>query len=338
MKKWLQRGRSTENADRSTISDRSTFIITEEVSKCRNQIKTIIRYCNEQKSEVEYLKQEKDKKDKIYKSLKQEIESLKQKNKKIEHKLKNATEKLPHELIKKREKIVTKEKNNEGSSFLMAVYTEFIKILATSLENQLMHLLNYQPEKSSNDDVRQKYRVYGLLLSACSLRGNEPPDTKVIAEEVFLKLQQKSTLKIERSIIKGYIERAVNLTHRMLTLLPPLIVTTCPDLQFDPELLHDVHRHTWNEKPSATHNPLIYYRPILLFGNQLQVAFKGSVGNSKEEIKDAVGHEAERDQSSDYQKTYASASAIGKELSHKEAESQLSVEDKDITRKSANIQ
>ena len=86
----------------------------------------------------------------------------------------------------------------------------------------------------------------------------------------------------------------------MLTLLPPLIVTTCPDLPFDPELLHDVHRHTWNEDPSAANNALIYYRPILLFGNQLQVAFKGSVGNSKEEIKDTVGHKAERDQSSDH--------------------------------------
>lgn len=67
---------------------------------------------------------------------------------------------------------------------LQAVYTEFIKILATSLEHHLMHLLNYQPENNSNDDARQKYRVYGLLLSACSLRENEPPDTTVITQEV----------------------------------------------------------------------------------------------------------------------------------------------------------
>ena len=60
--------------------------------------------------------------------------------------------------------------------------------MATSLEYHLMDLLKYHPENNSNDDARQKYRVYGLLLSACSLRDNEPPDATVTEEVINIQV------------------------------------------------------------------------------------------------------------------------------------------------------
>ena len=69
----------------------------------------------------------------------------------------------------------------------------------------------------------------------------------------------------------------------MLTLLPPLLVTT--HLKEYKEHCHDTNRLTWNEGAVGV-KELIYYRPILVYGNQLHVAVKGLVGNSKREISE----------------------------------------------------
>ena len=63
----------------------------------------------------------------------------------------------------------------------------------------------------------------------------------------------------------------------MLTLLPPLIITVHRK-NYD-ERLHDIKRPAWDE--SGERQKLTYYRPILVFGNELHVAVKGSVGNIK---------------------------------------------------------
>ena len=76
--------------------------------------------------------------------------------------------------------------------------------------------------------------------------------------------------------VKKYVQEAVDLTYKMLTLLPPLVVTVYPD-EYKEEL-HDTNRLTWDE--SGGSHKLIYYRPILVNGNQLQVAAKGLVGNT----------------------------------------------------------
>ena len=86
----------------------------------------------------------------------------------------------------------------------------------------------------------------------------------------------------QQSFLKDNVDKAVTLTHDMLTLLPPLVVTVYP--REYKEELHDTNRLTWDES-AVTYDRLIYYRPILVYGNQLRVAMKGLVGNSKKEIK-----------------------------------------------------
>ena len=70
----------------------------------------------------------------------------------------------------------------------------------------------------------------------------------------------------------------------MLTLLPPLIITVHP-LVYD-EQLHDTNRATWNDEGAVSESSmkLIYYRPILVYGNRLNIAVKGLVGNIEKEI------------------------------------------------------
>ena len=79
----------------------------------------------------------------------------------------------------------------------------------------------------------------------------------------------------ETAEVKDCIEKAVTLTKDMLMLLPPFVVTVNPKI--NNERLHDINRSTWDTKGSS--KELIYYRPILVYGNQLHVAVKGLVGN-----------------------------------------------------------
>lgn len=72
----------------------------------------------------------------------------------------------------------------------------------------------------------------------------------------------------------------------MLKLLPPLLVTT--HLKEYKEQCHDTNRLTWNEGAAVGVKELMYYRPLLVYGNQLHVAVKGLVGNSEKEISEEV--------------------------------------------------
>ena len=93
--------------------------------------------------------------------------------------------------------------------------------------------------------------------------------------------QDKFTYKrSETHIIEDYVVKAVTLTHNMLTLLPPLLITT--EIKKYNEAMHDVNRATWNDAIKRK-ECLIYYRPILVDGNQLHIAEKGLVGNKIEE-------------------------------------------------------
>lgn len=70
----------------------------------------------------------------------------------------------------------------------------------------------------------------------------------------------------------------------MLTLLPPLLITQ-PEWQDDD--IQDTNRLTWNEEQRR--RPLIYYRPVMVYGNhlsRLSVATKGLVGNSTTIVKE----------------------------------------------------
>ena len=73
----------------------------------------------------------------------------------------------------------------------------------------------------------------------------------------------------------------------MLTLLPPLVVTVHPKIYN--EELHDTNQATWDESiaaDSGRNRKLVYYRPILVYGNQLSVAVKGLVGNVEQQCRE----------------------------------------------------
>ena len=74
--------------------------------------------------------------------------------------------------------------------------------------------------------------------------------------------------------VSDFVKESIQLTYTMLTLLPPLVLTK-PQWQDDD--VQDTNRLTWNETSSQ---PLIYYRPVVVYGNQLHVAVKGLVGNT----------------------------------------------------------
>lgn len=60
----------------------------------------------------------------------------------------------------------------------------------------------------------------------------------------------------------------------MLSLLPPLMVI---QPKWYHEEVQDTLNSTWEE---GSCKPLIYYRPVLVLGNKLQVFEKGYVGNT----------------------------------------------------------
>lgn len=83
------------------------------------------------------------------------------------------------------------------------------------------------------------------------------------------------------------------LTQNMLTLLPPLVVTTLPQLYN--EQLHETNRSTWDESAALdSSRKLTYYRPILVYGNQLHVAMKGLVGNVEQQHQEQQQEQQEQ--------------------------------------------
>ena len=86
------------------------------------------------------------------------------------------------------------------------------------------------------------------------------------------------------ALLKSNVEKAVALTHSMLTRLPPLLV--CKILLYH-EDYYDTNRLTWDET-KKTGTCMFYYRPVVFFGNKKHVAVKGLLGNTEEEIKDDV--------------------------------------------------
>ena len=75
--------------------------------------------------------------------------------------------------------------------------------------------------------------------------------------------------------MQKYVNEAISLTHSMLTLIPPFIITEHPQ-EYD-EKVHrlivvDEAVISCGKRPKVT-----YCFPILVFGNQLHVAVRGLV-------------------------------------------------------------
>ena len=84
---------------------------------------------------------------------------------------------------------------------------------------------------------------------------------------------------------KSNMDKAVALTHSMLTRLPPLLV--CKTLLYH-EDYYDTNRLTWDETKKTPTCTFLCYRPVVFFGNTKHVAVKGLLGNTEEAIKDDV--------------------------------------------------
>ena len=80
------------------------------------------------------------------------------------------------------------------------------------------------------------------------------------------------------------IKASIELTKEMLFLIPPLVVGSQKMVLCYHEDLCDTNRKTWNEKRKE--DKLLWYRPVLTYGNQLHIAVKGLVGNCTELIPD----------------------------------------------------
>ncbi|XP_019860808.1 PREDICTED: uncharacterized protein LOC109589134 isoform X1 [Amphimedon queenslandica] len=170
---------------------------------------------------------------------------------------------------------------------LKEIYPQYVKIVLNYIRSELYQILKCQaaevPEEKA--DTRETYKVYGLLLSACALKKRDPVEPAVVNQVV--KDTQKTYKRSETLIIQEYVVKAITLTHNMLTLVPPLLITT--EIKKYNEALHDVNRATWND--DRRKERLIYYRPILLDGNQLHIAEKGLVGNKIEEESKKQQHQ-----------------------------------------------
>ena len=80
--------------------------------------------------------------------------------------------------------------------------------------------------------------------------------------------------------LKEHVIKAVRLSQNMLTLIPPLIVL---EPQYYDESQHDMFRKTWDETKESDHL-LYYYRPVLVYGVDENVAVKGLVANCEEVV------------------------------------------------------
>lgn len=186
-------------------------------------------------------------------------------------------------------------------------------MVLSHIKPYLSHLLICSSMEVIDDarsfDIKESYKVYGLLLSACKLKQRKPEDAIVEKVSVGYKdsISYLLPLKVldmtesiykrnDRHIIKDHVVKAVDLTHIMLTLLPPLIVTT--HLKEYNEQAHEIK--TTRDEFDKGRKQLLYYRPILVHGNQLRVAMKGLVGNvekdAMEEPHCQQGHEQQQQQ------------------------------------------
>lgn len=76
-----------------------------------------------------------------------------------------------------------------------------------------------------------------------------------------------------KDCIEQNVDQCITIAHSMLNLRPPLLII---QPQQRDESMQDTNRISWEENSDK---PLIYYRPVLVYGNGLQIAALGLVGN-----------------------------------------------------------
>ena len=82
--------------------------------------------------------------------------------------------------------------------------------------------------------------------------------------------------------VAANVKTSIKLTQEMLFLIPPLVVGSKEMVLCYDEDICDTNRKTWDEEKEG--DQLLWYRPVLVYGNQLHIAMKGLVGNCSEPI------------------------------------------------------
>ncbi|XP_019859369.1 PREDICTED: uncharacterized protein LOC109587582 [Amphimedon queenslandica] len=125
----------------------------------------------------------------------------------------------------------------------------------------------FKPCLINNDDHWELLKTsYSYLLCISKARSLRP----------FIEIQNQTLAIVSDQIeepIQKLIEQAVHVTWDMVTLVPPAILAQPPDIN---EEWHEIRTTYWND---STHNPLIYFKPVLFYSALGQVACKGEVGN-----------------------------------------------------------
>ena len=125
----------------------------------------------------------------------------------------------------------------------------------------------------------------------------------------------KETSISDKEIIRTHVTKAVEMTQKMLLILPPLIVLKPPVYN---EHQQDTDRLTWAETTKDGVS-LKYYRPVLFYGGNFHVAVKGLVGNKECEL--IKGDEV----------TYSTNGISQQTVSHSQCQSHLPGVNLDVT-------
>ena len=76
--------------------------------------------------------------------------------------------------------------------------------------------------------------------------------------------------------VKEMIDRTVHLVWEMMTLIPPAIV--CQPTEYKEEW-HEKRITSWSD--ALPYNPVVYYRPVLLYSALGHVGCQGTIGNTE---------------------------------------------------------
>ncbi|XP_019851009.1 PREDICTED: uncharacterized protein LOC109581387 isoform X2 [Amphimedon queenslandica] len=204
----------------------------------------------------------------------EEMEALKRKSKRIEEEIKTLKKRVDDAASSMPIYTLESSKHKDASDLEYKMILKLIEAFIHDLENIL--ICTTEEYIDGGSDTREKYKIYGLVLSACGLKKSKPPES--LQQKVLSTVKEKH--QIDDKIYERYVQEAVVITRDMLTLLPPLIISVHPK-RYN-EKIHDIKRPAWDESGEEDETrELTYYRPILVFGNELHVAVKGTVGNKK---------------------------------------------------------
>ncbi|XP_019851827.1 PREDICTED: uncharacterized protein LOC105316597 isoform X1 [Amphimedon queenslandica] len=203
------------------------------------------------------------------------------------------------------------------SVICLVVQTAYKLCVEYILEGPVMKKFNDSPDSILNQlpkavkEILSSRNKLETLFVPCAIKNGDHWELLKISYSYLLCISKAKSLcpfaEIQNQVlaivsdqieepIQKLIEKAVHVTWDMVTLVPPAIVAQPPDIN---EEWHEIRTTYWND---STHNPLIYFKPVLFYSALGQVACKGEVGNvlrSNAVVLHHQEHETKSQQSSE---------------------------------------